>query len=380
MTAARIALLAADEYSGVVAAPVARVRVESDLGSVRVEAGRDDRVRYRIRVRASSTGEDAARRLEGLVVSASRSGDLLLFRGMAASPDALEGLSADFDITIPRATPRLEIWTGAGDLTVGGIDAIASLTSEAGRISVGDLAGPLEARTRGGDIEVARVRAAVRLATSGGSVRVEEAGGDVEARTSGGDVQIGRVAGRVRAETGAGFVRIESSGGDAVVVTSGGDIDLGRIEGHVSAATAGGGIRVASARGGAKCETAAGSIVLHAVDGPLRAVTSAGSIRAAIRGGGLAFSESDLQALRGDVVVSIPESIALTVRALVENSPGRGIRSDFPLNIVREAESAGRPLERAEGDIGGGGSILRIRALGGDIVILRDTGPGRAER
>ena len=116
------------------------------------------------------------------------------------------------------------------------------------------------------------------------------------------------------------------------------------------------------------------ALVLSAVEGPLRALTSAGSIRAVIRRGARGFSESDLRTLQGDIVVSLPESLPLTIRALVDNPWGSGIRSDFPLKIVREVEAIGRPLELGEGDIGGGGSVLRIRTLGGNIVILKDEG------
>ena len=72
-----------------------------------------------------------------------------------------------------------------------------------------------------------------------------------------------------------------------------------------------------------------------------------------------------------------PESaIALTLRAIVDNSQGNRIKSDFPLHIFREAEDAGRPVEIAEGPIGGGGALVKIRTLDGNIVILKAKKPG----
>ena len=72
----------------------------------------------------------------------------------------------------------------------------------------------------------------------------------------------------------------------------------------------------------------------------------------------------------GDVVVSLPEGLPVTIRALVDNAAGGRIRSEFPLRFTRDSEGGGA-TEIAEGDIGGGGSVLKIRTLGGNIVILK---------
>jgi hypothetical protein len=138
----------------------------------------------------------------------------------------------------------------------------------------------------------------------------------------------------------------------------------------VTAATAGGGIRVGRAGGGVKCETAAGPIVLEGFGGSVRAMSSAGSIRARLHGRTLS-GDSDLQTRQGDVVVSLPEGLPITIRALVDNPVGHPIQSDFPLEVLRELAEAGRPLEVGEARIGGGGPILKLRTLNGRIVILK---------
>ena len=107
------------------------------------------------------------------------------------------------------------------------------------------------------------------------------------------------------------------------------------------------------------------------VIGPIRAVTSAGSIQAELLPSGRTLFDSDIQTWQGDVTLALPESVALTLRAIVENSQGNRIKSDFPLHIFREAEDAGRPVEIAEGTIGGGGALVKIRTLDGNIVILK---------
>ena len=152
--------------------------------------------------------------------------------------------------------------------------------------------------------------------------------------------------------------------------TGGGNIDLGRILGQISAMTAGGSIRVVSAGAGVQCETAAGAIELLEVLGQVRALTSVGDIRVHILGK-KAFAESNLQSLLGDVFVSLPDSLPVTIHALVDAPLGVGIDSEFPLAISRELEAAGRPVAFGEGDVLGGGSLLKIRTLGGNIVIRK---------
>ena len=61
----------------------------------------------------------------------------------------------------------------------------------------------------------------------------------------------------------------------------------------------------------------------------------------------------------------------MTIRALVEDPLEPGIQSEFPLVISRELEVIGHPIAIGEGKIGGGGSILKIRTLGGNIVIRK---------
>lgn len=359
------------ELSGSIVADDVRVRVETDIGSVRIVGSSGREVSYRIRVRAMGDDTPEARRLiDTLGVSAIREGDRILFSGRAYAPELLNRLAADFELTLPRATPSLEVLTGVGDVGVDGIEGEVTIITHGGRVSAADVDGPLQVETRGGDIEVGRVRGDVRLVTGGGEVHLDTATGDLEARTSGGDVRIGHVGGRVNAETGGGSVRIERASGNVTAGTSGGNIDLGRILGEISAASAGGSIRVVSARRGVSCETAAGLIDLGEVLGPVHAITSAGNIHVRLIGRE-AFAESNLRSLLGDVFVSLPDSFPVTIRALVDAPVGAGIESEFPLAITRELEELGRPIAIGEGEIGGGGSLLKIQTLGGNIVIRR---------
>ncbi|MFQ5877124.1 MAG: DUF4097 domain-containing protein [Acidobacteriota bacterium] len=360
------------EIAGVIPAVAPRIRVESALGSVRVLGSSAPEVRYRIQLRASGVGDaEGQALLEKLLVSAGRKGEWIIFRGEAAQTRSLDGLAAEFVLEVPRDALEIEAITGAGDVVVRGLRGRATLLSRGGDIVAEDLGGPLRAETLSGNVRAARIRSAVSVASGGGGVRLDRTDGDVVVRTSGGHVVVGHVGGSVRAETGGGDVRVEEVAGDVHVASVGGNIVLGSVGGEVKASTGGGSIRVASARGGVECETAAGPIDLRGIRGPIHAITSLGSIRADLSGPGGAPGDSDLQTWQGDVVVLLPESLALTVRALVDSPLGPRITSDFPLSIRREIESAGRPIEVAEGEIGGGGSLLDIRTLGGNVLILK---------
>jgi len=360
------------EISGAIPGDAVRLRIETDRGTVRIQPASGDAVTYRIRLRAG--GADAAetrRRLDRMVISASRTGDLIEFSGSLPARGASHlGVEAEFEFAIPARVVALEVATGAGSIEASGARGRVALFTRGGRITARDIAGPLEAETRGGDVVAGAVGATARLVSAGGNVSVESSTGNLTIQTSGGDVRIGRAGGEVRVETGGGNVRIEQAGRGVKVVSSGGDIEVVEAAGEVAASSAGGGIRIGSAAGGVRCETAAGAIVLGAVDGPVRAVTSAGSIRALLGGKGMP-GDSDLQAWQGDIFVSLPETMPVTIRALVDSPVGQGIESDFPLTILSDLEDTGRPLLIGEGVIGGGGPVLKIRTLGGRIHILK---------
>jgi DUF4097 and DUF4098 domain-containing protein YvlB len=359
------------EVRGTVSERAPRLAVETDLGSVTLRGSPGDEVRYVVRVRVAGADDARTRRrLDDFLLSVARRDGWIRFRGQAARDGSADGPSAEFDLTVPRAVTEISLASGAGDVGATGVAARATLLTRGGRIAADDLAGPLRAASEGGNIEIGAVRAGLSLATAGGRIAVGSAGGDVEARTSGGDIMIGRASGKIKAETSGGNISIEEARGDVDAATSGGGIRVGSAGGRINAATAGGSIRVASA-GGSHCETAAGSIHLEAAGGPVRAVTSAGSIQADLSRAAADLHDSDLQTWQGDVTVVLPETLPVTIRALVDNPLGRSIRSEFPLHVAHESEGAGRPMEVAEGRVGGGGSVLTIRTLGGTITILK---------
>ena len=360
------------EINGTIPALVTRVRVDTHLGSVLLGAAQGPDLGYRIVLRAAGPDVPETRsRLDRMVVSASRAGDQVQFTGTLPSiAAASRGIDARFEIALPAGVRAVDATTGAGDIEASGAPGIVGLVTQGGTITARDLPGPLTAETRGGRIDVATLGASATLITAGGDVAVASTRGPLVVRSSGGDVRIGQVGADVRVETGGGSVVIDKADGAVQVATSGGDIEVSDASGAVTAATAGGGIRVGRAGGGVRCETAAGPILLEGVGGAVRAMSSAGTIR--VRLAGLApGGDFDLQTRQGDVVVSLPEGVPMTIRALVDNPVGHPIQSDFPLQVLRELAEAGRPLEVGEARIGGGGPVVKLRTLNGRIRIVK---------
>jgi hypothetical protein len=360
------------EINGTVPSAIARVRVDTQLGAVILRAASGSTLGYRVLLRAAGPDVPETRsRLDRMEISASRTGDLVQFSGaLPRAATTVRGLEARFEIAVPAGIRIVDATTGAGDIDASGVSGTVGLVTQGGTITARDLPGPLTAETRGGGIDVAALGASATLITAGGDVTVGRTHGPLVVRSSGGDVRIGQVGTDVHVETGGGSVVIEKAGGSVQVATSGGDIDVAEATGAVTAATAGGGIRVGRAGGGVRCETAAGPILLEGVGGAVRAMSSAGTIRVRLRGRTLG-GDSDLQTRQGDVVVSLPEDLPLTIRALVDNPVGHPIQSDFPLEVLRELAEAGRPLEVGEARIGGGGPVLKLRTLNGRIRIVK---------
>ncbi len=249
-----------------------------------------------------------------------------------------------------------------------------------------DIAG-IDLQTIHGDIDVRGVTGAVNARAAGGSVRMDEIGSDVSA-TSGGRIVLGAIGGSVACETLGGGIDLERAGGSAKLATRvgsvraksvegdleartrAGSIEVGRVAGRVSVETSSGSIRVAEALNGVRAQVGAGDIRIGRASGALQITSGAGNIAVGLadRPG---LHDSVLTTGVGSVVISLPESLALTVEASVRMVRGRqSIVSEFPSIQVRRSPG---PFGTAEamGSINGGGAILRSGTGIGRIEIRR---------
>src|SRR5262247_1762163 len=102
------------EIAGSIPADASRLKVDTQLGAVRVVRRPGGEIAYRVRVRALGPDmAEARRRLDRMVVGASREGNLLSFVGVMPKPEAdSRGLGADFDIEIPESLAEVTVTTG----------------------------------------------------------------------------------------------------------------------------------------------------------------------------------------------------------------------------------------------------------------------------
>lgn len=197
----------------------------------------------------------------------------------------------------------------------------------------------------------------VDLQTSGGSVDVQNLAGVITTRTSGGSLRFENVDGPIHGRTSGGSIHLDGTSSTADLKTSGGGIRIGQVDGEVLARTSGGSISIERAGGTVSAHTSGGKIEVAEVHGAVDAKTSGGSIKVSISGP--LTADSTLTTSGGSVTVLVDPTIAMAVDA--KTSGGR-VNTDLPVTIQGSTSK-----NRLEGDINGGGHLLRLRSSGGSV-------------
>jgi hypothetical protein len=73
----------------------------------------------------------------------------------------------------------------------------------------------------------------------------------------------------------------------------------------------------------------------------------------------------------GDVYVYLPVDVRLTIDAAIDAAAGHQIVCDFPLTIQGDREEFAPQTIRGHGTLNGGGEVLRIRTVSGNIEIRK---------
>ena len=351
------------------------LKIRTDLGSIRVLSSEEDRVRIRIVVRTRARDRQDARRMLGRVrIMARRARDGVIVTGELEERGRgrRNWLSLEFEARVPRRYNAV-LQTGGGNIEIEPLDGAVNVVTAGGNISVDAVTRLVNARTAGGNIRVGEAGADARLTTAGGMIRVGNVAGDAHLETSGGFIVGGRIGGAVVAVTAGGDIMLQAAGGPVQARTMGGQIHIIESGGGLEAESFGGSVLVIGSRGGIDVSTYGGSIDLMEIKGPVRAVTQAGRILALIEAKQAEFGPSTLQTSHGDVTVYLPEKLAFTIEAKIDGGHGHRIRSDFPLQI-QGGDLRHSATVRGSGEINGGGELLTIRTVDGDIFILKITG------
>ncbi|MFY9979133.1 MAG: hypothetical protein WA252_03940 [Candidatus Sulfotelmatobacter sp.] len=350
---------------------VRNLHVKVDVGSVSVHGGGPQGINYVVHMRSFSSSEgDARRQFDSYKITSYVRGDTAWIMGdwEGGRPRKFSG---EFDIKVPREIELVKIETEGGNVDTTGIAGRLEAETGGGSMHLDDIGGGARAETGGGSIEVGTVSGDLGLQTGGGSIRVHHANGKLVAETGGGSVEVMSASQGAKLETGGGGIQVRQCVGNVKVSTGGGSIDLGDINGPAEIDTGGGSIHLSSAKGHVDARTGGGGIELYGVPSA-RAETGAGGIVVKLVKTGAAPASSMLETSAGDITVYIAPDVAVSVRASVDLGSGHRITSDFPdIHIASEGDKWGPRALSAEGNLNGGGPMLKVRTTTGDICFKR---------
>jgi DUF4097 and DUF4098 domain-containing protein YvlB len=264
-----------------------------------------------------------------------------------------------------------KIETDGGSVIATGIGGRAEIESGGGSIHIDDIGASVNAETGGGGIEVGSVGGDVTLQTGGGNIKIVSAKGKINAQSGAGSVVVLSGLQGAVLQTGAGSIRVDKCTGKVRASTGGGSIDLGEIGGAAEIESGAGSIRLSSAKGPVRVQTGGGSIQLDGAPS-VQAETAAGGIIAKLLSSSGERSDSVLETTAGDITVYLSDNLPVSIRAAIELANGHTIRSDFSdIHISSEGGPWGPRTVTAEGQLNGGGPVLKVRTSSGNINFRR---------
>ena len=178
--------------------------VTTGAGGITVSPGTGNAVQIRGTVRISSDwAGDHDRQIADLRANPpiEQKGDTIRI-GPIADEEVRRHVAISYEIATPAAT-RLRAKSGAGAITVEGIQ------------------GPVDAHTGAGRIRIARVDGEVNATSGAGRVEIDGVKGKLVAHTGAGSIEGRGLAGPVNANTGSGSVRLEQAGAAPVEAHTG---------------------------------------------------------------------------------------------------------------------------------------------------------------
>jgi Putative adhesin len=348
-----------------------RLHLVTDLGNIVIKTQNSGKFDYKVHLEADATQKDAKQLLKNFIITTNPTAEGVYFRGQSLGRHASGRLWVTVEVNVPRNF-NLDISTGGGNIEAEDIIGTATLGTSGGNIVMANVGGPAHLSTDGGHITVKNVAGALAASTGGGHITTGTIAGNAILHTDGGHIRVASVEGVAHVSTGGGNVSVEHSGSQLVAETIGGQIEVGESAGLVQAKTGGGGIRVVRVSGPTNLETSGGSIYLTEVDSAVKASTGAGAITAWFVAPGKMPGQCELQSGEGDIVVYIPRQLPVTIDAQVQSGNEHHVIFDpaFPVKISREAAANGDEWVRTEGALNGGGEVIRLRTVAGNIHVM----------
>jgi hypothetical protein len=281
--------------------------------------------------------------------------------------------SPRFDIHVP-ARFDVELATEGGAFTVDGVEGTLSGKTMGGAIQLSKLKGLVDFHTMGGSITLTSSEVDGEVTTNGGKVKLEDVTGTVNGKTMGGSVDYRNVSEKSR--SGAhDVVRISSMGGE---------INLDDAPAGADVSTMGGDVRVGSAGKFVKAKTMGGEINIEKVDGWVQAETMGGDVSVTMVGNpSEGKRDVDVSSLGGDVDLTLPAGISMTVDIDIKLSRGHRVKearghveSDFTVKR-EEIEPSGKDerwvskIVHGSGVTGDGKNRVHITTVDGNVTIRK---------
>ena len=348
-----------------------RLHLILDLGNIVVHTQDAGKIDYTVHLETDASQKDAKELLKRFTVRARSTSEGVYFRGQTFGRECSGRLWVTVTVNVPK-NYSLDMSTGGGNIETEDIAGRVTVLTSGGNITAGNIGGAARLETEGGHITVKDVAGELVATTGGGHITTGSIAGSATLHTSGGHIRMASVEGTAKLETGGGNVTVEHSGTELVASTVGGQIEVGETTGLVRAKTGGGGIRVVRVSGPTNLETGGGSIYLTQVDSAVKASTGAGAITAWFVSPVKTPSRCELQSNDGDIVVYIPRQMPVTIDAQVELGDQHRVIVDpaFALKVSYAGDADPGHLIRAEGPLNGGGEVLHLRTVAGNIQLV----------
>ncbi len=355
-----------------------RLRLETETGNIRIFTDATNEVRYLVRIDTDASGPEAQKLIHQFELYSSGSPTGVIISGHITGHEQRERVWVTYELHVPRKY-NMEVTTHAGNIQAGDVDGRVSLITDGGNITAGSVTGGIRqagvpaARLEsigGGHIFVRDVTGDLKAMTAGGHITAGNISGDANLSTGGGHIHAGNIRGVAQLDTGGGNISVERAGSRVSASSGGGQISFGEAAGAIQARAAGGGIRVLRVSGPMQLDSNGGSIFLTKVENAVHASTGTGSITAWFSPTLKISASSQLESGHGDIVVYVPRDLQMTIEATIDTAAGHHIAAD-PSLMMKTTYHTGESGKQVRGvcDINGGGEVLKLRAMEGNIQL-----------
>jgi TonB family protein len=355
-----------------------RLRLDTETGNVRVFTDATNEVRYAVRIETDASGPDAQKLIHQFDLYTSSVATGVTISGHIQGREQRERVWVTYELHVPRKY-NVEVTTHAGNIQVGDVDGRVNLITDGGNISAGSVTGGVRQQgipaarlesISGGHLSVRDVTGDLKAITAGGHITAGNILGDANLSTGGGHITAGNIRGVAQLDTGGGNISVERAGSRVTASSGGGQISFGEAAGAIQARAAGGGVRVLRVSGPMQLDSNGGSIFLTRVENTVHASTGTGSITAWLSPTVKIAGSSQLESGHGDIVVYVPRDLQMTIEATIDTAAGHHIAAD-PSLAMKTTYHTGESGKQVRGvcDINGGGEVLKLRAMEGNIQL-----------